>query len=141
MLLSFRCGGLLLALPLAEAREVLEKERVLPLPECRRGVRGIIVRKGVAIPVVDLPALAGGNLSRGANELVIVDGREMRLALLAEGTGTGAEGPESERKEEPPDGWGFLRGRVEVAGRQAWRLDPDEVAGALGVGPGPEETS
>jgi chemotaxis signal transduction protein len=141
VLLSFRCGGLLLALPLGQAREVLQKEEIVALPECRRGVRGIIVREGVAVPVIDLPALTGTVPGGEADELVIVDGREMRLALLAEETGTDAGGEESEPGESPPEGWGFLRRRVEVGGRKAWRLDPDELAGALGVGPGPEERS
>jgi len=141
VLLIFRCGGRRLALPMPGAREILGNTEIVPLPECRPGIRGIIVREGVAVPVVDLPVLAGEDPSPGAGELVIVDARELRLALVAEETGTGARGKETVPEEAPPEGWGFLRGRVMVAGRPAWLLDPDDLAGTLGVGQGPEEES
>jgi chemotaxis signal transduction protein len=141
VLLTFRCGDRRLALPLAGAREILGKTEVVPLPECRPGLRGIIVREGVAVPVVDLPALVGESPAPGDGELVIVEARELRLALVAEDTGTGTGGEEPGEREAPPEGWGFLRGRITVAGRPVWMLDPDRLAGALGAGREPEEES
>lgn len=53
-LLSFRLAGAVVALPLGVVREVMDRPRVVPVPECHAHVAGVTLAHGLAVPVYDL---------------------------------------------------------------------------------------
>jgi chemotaxis signal transduction protein len=53
-MLRFRVGERRWALPLEVVREVLESPALLPVPRCRAGVAGVMLRDGMVVPVYDL---------------------------------------------------------------------------------------
>jgi hypothetical protein len=88
----------------------------------------------VAVPVVDLPMLAGEQPSGPeAGELVVLDARESRLAVLAVETTAAAGTRSTEPEEPPPERWSFLGEAVRLAEGEAWLLDPEGLAEALGA--------
>lgn len=58
-LLLFRYKDNVLGLPATASREVIELQRVLPLPGGRGGLAGLVVAGGQARPLLDLYNLAG----------------------------------------------------------------------------------
>jgi chemotaxis-related protein WspB len=133
--LTFRVGGRNLALPIERTREVLSGVDILSLPGTRPAFRGILLRDGVAVPVVDLSAVAGDPPSelREPAEVVIVDAEEIRLALLAEAASARPLAAQLGTGEACPVGWTFLDGSIEAEGVSAWLLDPDALARTLGA--------
>jgi purine-binding chemotaxis protein CheW len=57
--LHFLVGGEHYALPEARLVDVVPDTQPVPFPEAVRGLRGVVHRDGLAIPVVDLPARLG----------------------------------------------------------------------------------
>jgi chemotaxis signal transduction protein len=138
--LRFHAGGHALAVPVERTAEVIRRGGIVALPEMRAGILGVVIRRGVAVPVVSLPVLAGDPDSGGrATEMVIVEAGETRLALEAEAAAAVSGERDTGAGEAPPAGWTFLTGRVRTPDEEAWLLDPAALAAALGAGPGPEE--
>ncbi len=134
MFLTFRSCGSRLAVPLSQTREVLEAAEPLVLPGGQAWLHGIVLREGVAVPIVDLAALAGGQRSTSeARETVVVDAGELRLALLVSEADAAEADGEVTADDEAPEGWTWLSGRVMVGGHPFWVLDPEAVARSLGV--------
>lgn len=112
---------------------MLSGVEILPLPDIRPAFRGILLRDGVAVPVVDLPSVAGDPPSelREPAEVVIIDAEEIRLALLTEETSARPLAAKPGPGEYHPGNWTFLDGQIETEGVTAWLLDPDALARTL----------
>lgn len=86
-LASFEVGGRLLALDVAQVREVVRWQEVTPLPRAPELIEGVIDLRGQVIPVLDLRrALTGKRVEPNARTRVVVletDGLVLGLAVEA----------------------------------------------------------
>jgi purine-binding chemotaxis protein CheW len=82
----FRSGGLRLALPLEELREVIVRPAEFsPLPTPGKGLLGAVNLRHTVIPVLDPCLLAGRPSSAGTGEVVVIVSSDGRLfGLLAD---------------------------------------------------------
>jgi len=74
--LRFRVGERRWALPMDVVREVLELPALLPVPGCRPGVAGVMLRHGMIVPVYDLQP--GGPPPA---HVVVLDWADLRNAI------------------------------------------------------------
>lgn len=124
----FRTGYGTFGLPVAVVRGVIDHAGVVPLPEPRPGVAGLLRPEREALPVLDVLGADGRHLL-----LLLVAGR--RFALVAgEVTGVRRDG---EAAPPPADGTlgPLLSGALRTAGGTVLLVDPAALAGRLRPGP------
>ncbi|MCZ6779768.1 MAG: chemotaxis protein CheW [Acidobacteria bacterium] len=113
--LRFEVGDRTWALPLHRIREILEGPAVLKVPRCRPQVVGLILRRGVLVPVYDI--MPEG--SRVGTHVLVLEWGEMVNGLrVAEPEADQALSEEEEGSVEPP-----CRGQVKLRSGIAERLD------------------
>jgi chemotaxis signal transduction protein len=81
-LLVARAGGRLLALPLAEVREVVPELPLTVVPGAGAAVCGMVNVRGRVLPVIELATALGLGVGRGHDRrLLVVEQRERLVAL------------------------------------------------------------
>ena len=83
-LLIVRAEGHRLGLPLELVDEIVDRGAVITLPRRPAAIAGVIAVRGVAVPLLDAGALAGGEMRRDRRTIVV--GRDGRrpVALLVD---------------------------------------------------------
>ena len=72
-LLRMAVGGVAMAVPIDDVREILEVGRLTPLPRTPDFVRGVMNLRGAVVPVIDLAARVGmAPISIGRRSCVVV---------------------------------------------------------------------
>lgn len=125
--LRFEVGDRTWALPLQRIREILEAPAVLKLPRCRPQVVGLVLRRGVLVPVYDI--MPEG--SRTGTHILVLEWGEMLNGLrVAEPEADHAlsESEEEEGIVEPP-----CRGQMKLRSGIAERLDLALLYELLGI--------
>lgn len=72
-LLRMAVGPEVLAVPIAEVREILQLSRLTPLPRTPEFVRGVMNLRGAVVPVIDLASRLGGPATQiGRRSCIVV---------------------------------------------------------------------
>jgi purine-binding chemotaxis protein CheW len=125
--LTWTLGEELFALPLADVSLVLPAGRVTPVPGAPAAFVGIASRRGRLLNVVDPSAALGLSARAGGGHLLVLRGRQPRLALAvdhAEGVATLA----GEASEE-------LAAQARLGGGERVLLvNTERLVGAIGLG-------
>jgi len=140
---GFTVGGVPLAVEAVKVRGVARAEGIFAVPFSRPCVRGVIIRQGRLVPVLDLthlPSLWNEVPPSGGEQLVVFGVRELEAAVLADMaetfmaepepavlSGEAASRPLSRLRE------GILSGSVAAGGRRYGILGVEAALAAAGV--------
>lgn len=83
-IITFGIGSALYALPVTPVLEILDTRDIAPLPRAPAHLLGLIDRRGVSVPVVDMRLLLGLETLQSTDETRIL---VLRVALEGEDTG------------------------------------------------------
>lgn len=80
----FRVGEDYLCCPISQVREIIQLEKVTPVPSTPSEVKGIINRRGEIITILDLPKVLNLNLdlSESESQLMIMYSEEENIGIM-----------------------------------------------------------
>ena len=123
-----RVGGEQYALPVTSVLEVVEIERLTPVPGAPSAVLGVCNLRGQVMPVVDPAPLVRARGHEHATKLVVTEGAAHRAGLAVAAVLDVAALPEPKPATEP-----HLAGSALVEGQLVGVLDVDSLLGAAGA--------
>jgi purine-binding chemotaxis protein CheW len=138
--LSFAAGGTEYGIPILKVREILQYEGVTQVPSAPPSVRGVTNVRGTAVPVLDLAAKLGRDLSAPTNRScvlvvdVVISGERLTLGVFADAVNEVVDLPTEDIEPPPTFGGGakvsYLTGLGKVGRRFILLLDLDRIASA-----------
>ena len=136
--LTFMLGGEMFAMGILAVKEIIEFNNLTSVPMMPPFVRGVINVRGAVVPVIDLAARFGGQLSAVTRRTCIViieanaaDGDKQDIGVMVDAVSAVLEIAGSEI--EPPPSFGakirvdFISGMAKVNGRFVIVLNIDKV--------------
>jgi chemotaxis signal transduction protein len=121
--LRFRVGERRWALPLEAVREILEAPALLRVPRTRTGVAGVVLRRGVLVPVYDLAPAAP------ASQVLVLEWGDMLNGLrVSHLEAQLALSEEAQQDPAPP-----ASGHLTFKDGSAERIDLDQLYHMLGI--------
>jgi purine-binding chemotaxis protein CheW len=136
--LTFLLGGEMFAIGILNIKEIIEYDSLTEVPMMPAFIRGVINLRGSVVPVVDLSARFGRNVTSVSRRTCIViievtneDDSKQDIGVMVDSVSEVLEIPPGEI--EPPPAFGakirvdFMRGMGKVAGKFVIILDANKV--------------
>ncbi len=135
--LTFTLSGETYAVDSRAVREIIQYSQMTTVPLMPDFVRGVINLRGQVVPVIDLQARLGGQITEFGNKTCIVifdverDGERVELGLMVDAVSEVVAVPGNAIEPPPQFGGGlkreFIRGMAKVGGRFIIILETDRA--------------
>ena len=125
----FRLGGELYACDVQRVEEVVEGERIHPLPDVPPPFVGVLRLRGALLPVLDVAPALGLRLRAEAPAVLVVEAQAGRLGIAVDEARAVAALPESALREAPGEADEQVTGIARVEGELVTLLDLAAVLG------------
>lgn len=108
--LTFRLGSEMYGLPISVVREVIEYNRISPVPLVNHTIKGVMNLRGSVITVIDLSARFYGRTMQNTDQGVVIitemedDGQPVLIGMLIDGVNAVVDLPVASVEDEPEFG-------------------------------------